>query len=455
MNDKAGVANSASAIAERALEAALAAGARQAEATCTIARRFSTRARDREIDKLEQATSRGLVLRVFVGDPGALRRATLSSSDLTPDGLRSFAKRVVEAAHHVAPDPYAGLPDRSSAALNGALDLGIDCADVYARPNEAKLDDALALEREARSVDPRIDNSNGSFVSDSATTLGFANSHGIRASYGSTAASRGTSPVGRDGETKRTASYGTAARSWAGCEETSVVGRRAGERLLQLFGGGPIQTQKLPVIFERDVAAAVLGDIFAAISAANVAIDNSYLADRLGEKVGSDLVTIFDDGRLKGGMGTSPFDSEGVPTQRTIVFERGVLKTHLYDTYYARKLGASSTANASGGGIGPNNFYLEPGEGTLEDLIARTERGILILNTIGFATESATGTYSRGASGVLIEDGKLTKPVDGVSVVSTFQEMLARLDDKAGDLKFDGGIVSPSFRVAEMTISGD
>ena len=442
-------------IAQLGLRAALDAGAREAEASCTIARRFSVRARDREIDRLEQSTGRSLMLRVFGGSRGALQRATLTTTDLQPDAIASFARRTVDAARYVAPDPYAGLPD-SSAPPDDVASLCIEAADVESRPNDQKLDDALTLERETRSHDSRIDNSNGSYVADSHATLGFANSSGIVAGYRSTSASRSAHPVASDGDTKRTASYGTAARSWSECESIAKVAERAASRTLALFGAKPIATQKLPVIFERDVAAMVLGDIFAAVSASNVAVGNSYLADRIGERIGSDFVTIVDDGRLPGGMGTSPFDAEGVPTQRTVVFSRGTLQTHLFDTYYARKLGARSTGNASAGGVGPNNFYLEPGDISLDQLIASTPRGLLVLNIIGFATESATGTYSRGAAGILIENGELTQPVDGVTIASNFATgILPGIDAVANDLRFDAPIVAPSFRVAEMTISGE
>jgi PmbA protein len=191
------------------------------------------------------------------------------------------------------------------------------------------------------------------------------------------------------------------------------------------------------------------------VNAANVAVGNSYLADAIGETIGSPYVTIVDDGRLPGGLGTSPFDAEGTPTRSTTVFERGVLKTFLYDTYYARRLGAQSTGNASGGGIGVNNFYLRSGDKTLDELIASTARGVLVYDTIGFATEYASGTYSRGARGIWIENGEPAYPIDQFTIASNFKAMLAGIDAVADDAIFDGGIVSPSFRVAEMTISGE
>ena len=212
---------------------------------------------------------------------------------------------------------------------------------------------------------------------------------------------------------------------------------------------------RVPVIFERDVAASILSDIFKAVSAANVAVGNSFLIDAVGTKVGSDLVTIVDDGRLFGGLGTSPFDAEGTPTRRTLVFDRGTLGTYLYDTYHARKLGANTTANAGGGGIAPNNFFLLPGTQTLEELIARTPRGVLVLDTIGFSTESVTGTYSRGARGIMIEQGERAYPIEEFTIAGNLIAMLAGIDAVCDDLRFDAAVVAPTFRVAEMTVSGN
>jgi PmbA protein len=154
-------------------------------------------------------------------------------------------------------------------------------------------------------------------------------------------------------------------------------------------------------------------------------------------------------------MATAPFDSEGVPTQRTVVFERGVLETFLYDTYYGRKLAAASTGNASDGGIVARNFHLAAGTQSLEQLIATTSRGVLVIETIGFSTESVTGTYSRGARGFMIEGGELAYPIDEFTIAGNLAEMLGSIDAVADDLRFDAGVVSPSFRVAEMTVSGN
>jgi PmbA protein len=424
-------------------------GAEQAEVSISIGRRFHVEARDRTISKLEGSTGKGLHARLYVGGG---RKAALSTSDFSTGHLRESLSRVIAQASYVAPDPFAALPEQFAET---GVDLGLYDEALASRDDAAKVDDALAMERVIRESDARVTNSSGSHYGDSISTTILANSGGFASAYTATRASRSSGPVAEDGDIKRTAHYGTASRTLAGMEDVDYVGRMAARRAVDLFGARKPPTMRVPVIFDRDVASSVLDDLFAAIAASNVAIGNSWLASKVGEKIGSDLVTIVDDGRLPGELGSSPFDGEGVATRRTPVFERGVLKTFLYDTYYGRKLGAASTGNSTGSGIGPNNFYLAAGDRSVQELIAATPRGILVLDTIGFATEHASGTYSRGARGFFIENGEIAYPVDEFTIAGRFIDMLAGIDAVADDLRHDGAVVSPSFRIAEMTISGN
>lgn len=433
--------------ARDAVALALEAGATGAEATVGIGRRLSVEAREAVITKLEQSTGKSLTVRIFVDG----RKTTFATADFERDGLRAALARAVEQAEHVAADELARLPDERAATVP---DLGLYDPAIVERGDDAGAEDALAIERALREADPRIVNSNGSHFGDSSSLVALANSDGFAGSYLATRASRSTSPVAHDGPHKRTAHYGTAARRLDELDDNAEVARIAAMRTTEMFGARKPGTMRVPVIFERDVAAAVLSDIFSAVNAANVAVGNSWLAGLIGEKIGSDLATIVDDGRLPGRLGSSPFDGEGVATRRTVVFERGVLRSFLYDSYFARRLGAATTGNASGGGIGPNSLYLEAGTGSLAELVAKTPRGILVLDTIGFATEHATGTYSRGARGFAIENGELAFPVEEFTIAASLPDMLAGIDAVAADLRFDGSVVSPSFRVAEMTISG-
>lgn len=435
-------------IANAAVDFAIRAGADAAEAAWSYGKRVHVEARDATVSKLERTTGSGLHVRLWNGG----RRVSLSTSDLRKSELQAAIERALEQSRFVEPDGYAGLPDECGSAPG---DLQLFDSQIAHLEDERKIDDALALERAIRAADPRVVNSSGSHYGDAVSTTVLVNSAGFSGSFTGTRMSRSSGPVAQDGTHKRTGHYGSAARFLRDVDDPQRVGEIAVQRAVAMFGARKPQTMRVPVIFERDIAAAVLDDVFSAVAASNVAVGNSWLADRLGERIGSDLVTIVDDGTLPGCLGTSPFDGEGVPTRRTPVFERGTLRTFLYDTYYARKLGAATTGNSTGGGIGANNFYLEGGTQSLDELIASTRRGVLILDTIGFATEHATGTYSRGARGFMIEAGELAYPIDEFTVAGNFADMLAAVDAVANDLRFDGSTVAPSFRIAEMTISGN
>ncbi|HZV77121.1 MAG TPA: TldD/PmbA family protein [Candidatus Babeliales bacterium] len=435
-------------LASQALALASAAGAQSCEASVSIARRFHAEARENVLARLEESTGKSLFLRVFRDG----RKATLSTSDLSLEGLREAIGRAVAQADVVAPDAYAGLPD----VVGGkGAQLELRDREIADREDGGKVEEALQLERLIREADARVVNSSGSHYTDALGVTAIANSTGFAGSYGWTRAGRSTGPIALDGEVKRIAQYGTAARHLDALEAPASVAATAVRRAVDLFGARKPPTMRVPVIFERDVAASLLDDLFAAVSGANVAAGNTWLSGRLGQRIGSDLVTVIDDGRVRDGLGSAPFDGEGVPTRRTIVFERGTLRTFLYDTYFARKLGAASTGNSTGGGVGPSNFYLEPGSVSLHELIASTPLGVLVMDTIGFATEHAAGTYSRGARGFFIEGGELAYPIDEFTIAGEYAEMLAGVDAVANDLRFDASVISPSFRIAEMTVSGN
>ncbi|MHB8461168.1 MAG: TldD/PmbA family protein [Vulcanimicrobiaceae bacterium] len=441
----------ADAALERAVDAvqrAQARGADQAEAEVTTARRFSAEARGERITSLERSDTSTLTLRVMCNG----RRATLSTTEVDPAQLDAIVERAVRVAEYVDIDPLLGLPDAFAQDNGEALQL-FDRA-VDERADDDRLSDALEMERALRQADRRIVDGGSSYYGDATIGVALANSVGFARAYTATRASRSASPLALDGQTKRTAHFGTAARYLDALDTCTSVAKMAARRATELFGARKAPTGTMSVIFERDVAAAVLGDLFSACSAANVAIGNSWLADKIGECIGSPLVQITDNGRIPRALGSSPFDAQGVATQETVVLENGIMRSFLSNTYYGRKLGIASTGNASGGGVGPTTFALAIGTSTLDDLIASTKRGILVLDIIGFAHEYASGSYSRGARGLYIENGEIAYPVEEFTIASEMGHMLMGIDAVADDLIYDASIVSPSFRIHEMSIGG-
>ena len=221
-----------------------------------------------------------------------------------------------------------------------------------------------------------------------------------------------------------------------------------------------MQTCEIPVIFDPLTAPSLLGHLVACINGYSVYRETSFLAGRLGETIAASTITVIDDGRRIGGLGSKPFDGEGLPTRRTAIVENGRLTNYLLDTYSARKLALHSTGNAARTAGSPptaaaTNLWLEPGTQTLEEIVASTDRGLLITELIGMGFNPLTGDYSRGAAGFWIEAGEITRPVEELTIAGNLSEMLTDIDAIGADLLWLGPIASPSVRIAKMTVAGE
>jgi PmbA protein len=214
------------------------------------------------------------------------------------------------------------------------------------------------------------------------------------------------------------------------------------------------------VVFDPLVATTILGHIFEGVNGDSVYRGASFLAGKLGQKIATDHVTVIDDGTMPGGFGTSPFDGEGVATRRTIVIENGVLKSYLLNTYTAKKLGLQTTANASRGlagtpGIGPGNYFLQPGGKTPQQIISGIKDGLYVTEFLGQGVNLVTGDYSRGASGLWISGGEFAYPVEEITVAGNLKEMFLNISEIANDLEFRGSVASPTLRIDGLTIAGE
>jgi PmbA protein len=251
----------------------------------------------------------------------------------------------------------------------------------------------------------------------------------------------------------------TVARDFAGLDSPESVGRIAAERAIRRLGAVKMETQRAPVIFEPRVARSLLGNLFDAVEGRSIYREASFLAGKLGEKIADERITLIDDGTIPRLFGTQPFDDEGVPTRRTPVIERGVLKSYLLNTYTARKLGMKTTGNASRGvtgnaGIGHGNFFLEAGQKTPAEILRGVKNGFFVTELIGSGVNTVTGDYSRGAVGMWIRDGELAFPVSEVTIASTLQEMLNGVAEIGSDLEFRGSVSAPTIMIGEMTVAG-
>ena len=302
-------------------------------------------------------------------------------------------------------------------------------------------------EEAALSADPRITNSEGaSFDAYSGERI-FANSRGFFGSYRISSCSLSTTPVAREGEFMERDYWYSSARKYSRLESPAHIGRRAAERTVRRLGARKVPTQKVPVIFDPQTARSLLANIFDAVEGDAIYRSASFLAGKLGDRVASENVTIIDDGTLPGLFGTSPFDDEGVPSRRTVVIDRGVLKSYLLNSYTARKLGLKTTGNAARGitgntGVGHGNLFLEKGERSPDELVRGIRKGLYVTELIGSGVNAVTGDYSRGAAGQWIEHGEFAYPVSEITIASTLQRMLMDLESVGSDLEFRGSVAS-------------
>ena len=460
-------------LAEEIVDRALRAGATDAEAVGFESEEFAVSVRLGQVEQLTESGSGAIGLRVFCNAEGGRRTASTSTSDLSPDGIERLINGAVELAKVTGVDPFAGLPERESFGKHDSDTLHLYFNDVDDIPAEQRIEIARRCEAAAMAVDPRIQNSSGASFDASSARRVMVNSRGFSGEYRRSYCGFSVTPIAQDasGAMQRDYWYSSSrtARLLASPEE---VGRIAAARALRRLGARRVPTQQCPVVFAPEIARGLMGNLLSAADADAIYRNASMFAGKLGEQVAGENITMIDDGTMVfdhtlpdgstikvGGFGTAPFDGDGLPTRRTVVIERGVLKHLMLNTYTGRKLNMPSTGKASRGpagapGIGGGNFFLEPGTATPEQIIADIPNGLYVLQTMGFGVNLVTGDYSQGASGLWIENGELAYPVEQITIAGNLKDMFRNVSAIGNDLEFRSSGAVPTVRMEGMTVAG-
>ncbi len=438
---------------------ALVAGASDAEVTVREGDEFSASVRMGEVETLKESGSRGVGLRVLIEAEGGYRVASTSSSDFTVEGIEHLIHGAVELAQVTSVDAFAGLAEASE---YGQLqdDLELYHEDVYSLPTEERIAWARRAEAAAMGIDARLVNSDGASFDAATGRRVFANSRGFTGEYRSSYCSVAASPIAQsaNGEMQRDY-WWSQARAFRNLESPEDVGREAARRTLRMLDARRVPTQQVPVVFSPEVARGIVGSIFDAATGDAIYRGASFFTDKLGEQVAAPSVTIVDDGTIPGGFGTSPFDAEGLPSRRTVIVDKGVLRNYILNTYTGRKLGMKSTGNA-GRGLSGNpyvdagNLFLEAGTLTPEEILGGVQNGLYVTRLMGQGVNVVTGDYSRGAAGLWIENGELIFPVQEITIAGNLKEMLQSITAIGSDLVFRGATAAPTLRIDGMTIAG-
>jgi PmbA protein len=440
--------------AGQVIERARKSGASAADVMIREDESFSVTVRMGEIETLKEAISRSLMLRIFVGK----RTATSHTSDLTASVVERLVDETIEMARLTSEDASGGLP-QEAVRRDGFPELNLlDPSWETLTPAE-RIDLAIRTERAALETDKAITNSEGASFEYTRSKVALANTLGFEGSYEGNGAGLYCVPIAQSRDGMQRDHWMSAARHRNQMESPEEIGKKAAQRALRRLGARKIPTGKVPVIFDPLSARSLLSHLFEAISGSAIYRRSSFLIDQIGQSVAAPEITVVDDALMPGGLGSSPFDDEGVPTQVTPIIERGVLRNYLQTAYTARKLGSRPTGNgsrATSGAvtIGPTNFYLKAGQHAPEQIISSTEKGLYVVELIGFGVNTVTGDYSRGAVGIWIENGKFAHPVQEVTIAGNLREMLKNIEVVGSDLTFLGNIAAPTLKIGNMVVSG-
>jgi PmbA protein len=433
------------------VQAALAAGADAAEAIGAERRSLSITVRLGELEEVEREESRDLGLRVFVGR----RQASVSGSDISAEARAKLVERVVAMARLAPEDAYAGLAVPDKLARGPLADL-----DLYdpTEPSPEALEDRARTAEDAARATPKVSNTDGASGSWSSSRWTLVTSGGFQGVHRASGFSIGATAIAEDEGGKEIGYEGRSTRWQADLPPPEKLGAEAGRRAAGRLGARKIASTTAPVIFENRLAGSIMGPLIGAISGPAVARGTSFLKDKLGQRVFAEGIVISDNPHRPRGLGSSPFDDEGVKNQPRKVIDGGVLTTWLLNSSSARQLGLETTGHASRGlagppGVSPSNLTFEPGERDLAGLMKDAGSGLLVTSMFGPSLNGNTGDWSVGCSGFWFEGGEIAYPVTEITVAGNLIDVFARVVP-GSDLEIRGASNAPSLLVDALAIAG-
>jgi PmbA protein len=420
-------------------------GASAAEAGVSSDQGLAVTVRLGEVETVEHTRDNGLGVTVYLGR----HKGSASTSDLSPQAIRETVRAACNIARFTSEDPYSGLADPDLMARDVPQ---LDLHHPWPIAAGEAVEHARACEDAARAYDARITNSEGATLETHQGVFVYGNSHDFLGGYPTSRHSLSCAVIGEDsaGGMQRDYWY-TTARSAADLEAPEVVGRRAAERTVARLGARRLGTRQAPVLFRSEVAVGLLRSLVGAIRGPALYRRASFLLDALGKPVFPAFVRIHEDPLKPRGLGSSPFDDEGVATRPRDLVAGGTLRSYVLDSYAARRLGTQTTGNA--GGV--RNLTVEPGDLGLAGLLREMGNGLLVTELMGQGVNLVTGDYSRGAAGFWVEGGEIAFPVEEITIAGNLKDMFRQLVAVGSDIDCPGSFRTGSWLIEAMTIAGE
>jgi PmbA protein len=428
-----------------ALAAAKKAGAADAKASLNKTRFVEISYRERKPETIKEAATRDLGIEVFANG----RYSSQSTSDLRQDALSRFIENAVAMTKLLAEDPYRSLPDPKYYQGRATVDLGMADPDYERMTAEARKEAARSIEDACLAAGGQKVVSVTATSRDQLSEQAAMTTNGFSGYAKTTEFVAGAMMTAQDEGDRRPNGYHfVSLRRRSELPQPQATGREAAERTLALLGAKKIPTATLPVIIENRGASRVLGGLIGALFASGIQQKRSFLADKKGQKIGSDVFTLVDDPLLVGGSQSRLFDGDGFATRRRVVVDQGMLKDFFVDWYYGRKLGWEPTTG------GPSNLSLPPGRRSVAEIMKDLGRGIVVTDFIGGNSNPTTGDASVGIAGYLFEGGVRSQPIAEMNIADNHLKLWHKLVEAGNDPWLYGGWRLPSLVFTDVVVSG-
>ncbi len=418
-------------------------GATQAEVGLHSSIGLNVSVRKAEVETLEFNRDKAIGITVYCGQS----KGSASTTDISTDSLHKTVEAAINLAKLTEADPFAGLANKEDLAMH------IPALDLY-HPWDIRVGEAIALakdcENAALGYDKKIVNSEGATVSSAQAYHLYGNSHGFLGYYPTSRHSLSCSVIAQDQSGMERDYEYTTSRKATELEVAEQVGKAAALRTLKRLNAQKIPTQRAPVIFHATIASGILSHFINAISGGRLFRKTTFLLDSLGQQIFPSFVQLYERPHLLSGLGSAPFDHDGVKTTDKDFVKDGIVKSYILSAYSARKLNMQTTGNS--GGV--HNLFIEPGIDDLPALLRKMDRGLLITEVMGQGINLVTGDYSRGAAGFWVEKGEIQYPVHEVTIASNLRQMFANLISVGNDVDKRSSIQTGSLLIADMMLAG-
>lgn len=433
-------------IVSEALAVARRLGATQSEADVSLQKGLTTTVRLGEVETVEYQRDRGMGVTVYFGK----RKGSASTADLSPKAVAETVEKACDIARYTAEDECSGLADPEELARD-IPDLDLD--HPWQISPEQAVECARLSEATGRAVDSRITNSEGATVGSHRGVRVYGNSHGFLGGYPSTSHSVSCVLLAQAGDDMQRDYWYSSARDARDLESAELIGRKAGERAVARLGARKLKTQVARVLFAPEVARGLIGHFLGAVRGSSQYRKSSFLLGAAGQQVFPPFLELRERPHIHKGLGSSPFDSEGVSTRDRELVRDGVLQGYVLGSYSARKLGLKTTGNAGG----THNLLVESKTGGIPaaSLLRELGTGLLVTELMGQGVNGVTGDYSRGASGFWIENGASMYPVHEITIAGNLKDMYRNIAAIGSDVDLRGSVRVGSILISEMTIAGD